>query len=157
MQAKTMVDVEPMVYKGRIRMPYNWTAGETASRFFSELRERAQIWGTKCPACGMVFVPPKKTCGRCLKPAMEWVQVAPTGTLVTYTVVHYKEPAIHPIEAPFAYGIVRLDGADTGLVHLLGEVGPSEFVSGMRVEAVFEEERQGSLLDIKYFRPLRME
>jgi len=39
------------------------------------------------------------------------------------------------------------------LIHRLGEVDPEEVYTDMPVEAVFREEREGSLLDIAYFRP----
>ena len=60
----------------------------------------------------------------------------------------------HTMATPFIYGIILLDGADTGLTHFLGEVDPEDMRIGMRVEAVFQEEREGSILDIKYFRPI---
>jgi uncharacterized OB-fold protein len=58
------------------------------------------------------------------------------------------------MKPPFAYGMMLLDGASTGLVHFLGEVDLKEIKAGMRVEAVFKEERVGDILDIKYFRPI---
>jgi uncharacterized OB-fold protein len=58
------------------------------------------------------------------------------------------------VEPPLVYGIIQLDGADTGLVHMLGEVEPEQLRIGMRVQAVFKEERVASILDIKYFKPL---
>jgi hypothetical protein len=58
------------------------------------------------------------------------------------------------MEPPFAYAVIRLDGADTGLVHLLGEVKPEEIREGMRLKAVFAEERTGKMLDVKYFKPV---
>jgi len=56
---------------------------------------------------------------------------------------------------PLIYGLIRLDGADTNFVHLLGEIDPAAIEIGMRVEAVFKEERGGSILDIAYFKPIR--
>lgn len=144
-----------MIYAGKIKLPYKWAVGETGSRFLTELRDHRRIWGGKCPSCNQVYVPPKKVCGRCLAPIGEWVEVGKTGTVLTFTVVHYHEPAIHPFEPPFVYGIIKLDGADTGLVHLLGEADLEEFHCGMRVEAVFRDERKADILDIAYFRPLK--
>jgi hypothetical protein len=60
-----------------------------------------------------------------------------------------------PAEPPVIYGIIQLDGAGTGFVHMLGEVKSEELRVGMRVKAVFREERKASILDIKYFRPLK--
>jgi uncharacterized OB-fold protein len=72
---------------------------------------------------------------------------------MTYTVVNETSICL-PTEPPLVYGIVQLDGADNGFVHLLGGVETEQLRIGMRVEAVFKEERKGSILDIKYFRPL---
>lgn len=141
------------VLSGRIKLPYQWTVGATGSKFFTELRDHKKIWGTKCPECKKVFVPPRKTCGTCFVDMGEWVELRPTGRLETFTVVHYHEPALHGMEPPFVYGIIKLDGADTGIAHYIGEVKDLESVkSGSRVEAVFREQREGSILDIKYFR-----
>ena len=40
-------------------------------------------------------------------------------------------------------------------MHYLGEVEPEQLEIGMRVKAVFKDpaEREGSILDIDYFRP----
>jgi uncharacterized OB-fold protein len=85
----------------------------------------------------------------------EWVEVSDTGTLLTYTITRYAVPGIQPLEPPFALGIIKLDGATSGLVHLLGEVNLNDISIGMRVKAVFREARRGNYLDIKYFRPFR--
>jgi len=47
-----------------------------------------------------------------------------------------------------------LDGADTGFVHMLGEVDFDRLEIGMRVQAVFNDERTASVLDIKHFKPI---
>ncbi len=38
-------DVEPMVFKSGINVPYSWWAGETAERFFLALRDDKKITG----------------------------------------------------------------------------------------------------------------
>ena len=146
--------VEELVYEGRIKVPYTWSVGEYGSRFFHGLKEEKRIWGTTCPECRKVFVPPKKGCPDCFVPIREWVELAKTGRLLTYTVVHYSG-AMHPVKTPFAYGVIQLDGADTGLVHLVGEVDLDRIRVGMRMEAVFKEKGEGNLLDIRYFRPVQ--
>jgi len=146
--------VEPLVYESKIKVPYTWSAGETGSRFLIELRDRKKIFGTRCSKCDMVYLPPRKNCSRCFSNLGEWVELGLRGTLVTFTVVHYESPAM-PIKPPFAYGIILLDGASTGLVHFLGEVNIERIKPNMRVEAIFKDERIGDILDIRYFRPLR--
>ncbi len=149
-----MEQTEAMVHRGRIKVPYQWWVGETGSRFFVALRDEQKILGTHCPKCDMVFLPPRKTCGRCFHPELEWRELGSEGTLVTYTIPRYSE-IIHPMNEPFAFGIVRLDGADTGFAHLLGEFREEDLQSGIRVEAVFRDVPEGNILDICYFRPVR--
>jgi len=67
--------------------------------------------------------------------------------------VYQSEPS-YPIKTPFAYGIIKLDGAGTGFAHIIGEVSPKDLRIGMRVQAVFKDKRVGSILDIKYFKPI---
>ena len=136
----------------RITIPFNYAAGAIASRFFVEIRDHRKILGRRCPQCTRVLVPPRKFCVRCFVPTSQWVEVQPTGTLINFTVIK-KTAAHHPQQAPFAYGVIHLDGADTGLVHLLGEIDLDHIRQGMRLRAVFKESRLGSILDIAYFKP----
>ncbi len=123
------------------------------SRFFAELRDHGKILGVRCPTCNRVYVPPRINCKECFSELKEWVEVSNEGTLQTYTIVN--QPGVRqPAEPPYALGIVRLDGADTGLVHCLGGADPAQFQIGMRVRAVFEDERTGNIKDIKYFAPV---
>lgn len=147
-------NVEPMVYEGRIKVPYSWSVGDTGSRFLTEIRDHKRILGKKCQACQSVYVPPRKMCPRCFQDTGPWVEVGPCGTLEAHTVVRYASE-LHPDPIPPVYGIIRLDGSTTGLVHLLGEVEPNSLRPGFRLEAVFRDERKGHILDIAYFRPAR--
>ncbi len=143
----------PVSIPGSIIMPYRYAAGDIASKFFIELRDNKRIMGTKCTQCNRVYIPPRSTCIRCFGKIKEWVEVDCKGILASYTVVHFSLP-VHPLQPPFAYGIIRLDGADTGLTHFLGEVKFCELKVGMRVKAVFGKNRKGNILDIKYFKPI---
>ena len=144
---------EELVHHGRIKVPYTWSVGETGSAFFVALRDERKILGSYCAQCDVVFLPPRKVCGRCFGSSMEWRELGHEGTLLTYTIPRYREK-IHPTEAPFAFGVVKLDGADTGLTHLIGEFKEGGLRSGMRVKAVFREKPEGNILDIRYFRPV---
>lgn len=149
-----MTAVDNHVVNGKLRVPYNNWFGALASAFFRELRDHQRLRGTRCPACNKVYMPPKSVCPDCLAQLTQWVDLPSTGTLLSYTIVHYDYGAYYqPQKAPYPLGIIRLDGADTGLCHLLGEVRPEGIRIGMRVEAVFKKERKGNILDIAYFRP----
>lgn len=145
---------QPVSVPGWVIMPYTYSVGPAASRFFVELRDNQRIMGIRCAKCNRVYVPPRSTCVKCFSKLEEWVELSSKGTLMSYTVIHYPLP-IHPMETPFVYGIIQLDGADTGIVHLLGEFDFENLRIGMRVEAVFSEQPKGNILDIKYFRPIR--
>ena len=130
--------------------------GETNGRFLEGLR-RGVLRGTKCGACGWVFVPAQSYCERCLAPADEWRDLPSTGAVQTFTVVHIA-PGGGP-KTPFVLGAIRIDGADGLLLHLIGDVaiaddGSAEaLVAGDRVEAVWETERRGHIFDIRHFVP----
>ncbi len=141
------------IYHGQVYIPDTYSAGTVGSRFLIELRDAKRIMGTRCPTCNRVYVPARSVCKDCFGQLDEWVEVSDKGTLLTYSVCHQPNP-VQPVEPPLVYGIIQLDGADTGFVHMLGEVDPEQLRIGMRVQAVFKEERMASILDIKYFKPL---
>lgn len=132
---------------------YRNYAGSICSKFLIELRDNKRILGIKCPQCNRVLVPARPTCARCFAQTQGWVEVSDTGTLLTYTTV-YQPLACLPAKPPLIYGVVKLDGADTGLVHMLGEVEPKDVHIGMRLQAVFNKQRKGDIRDIQYFRPV---
>lgn len=142
-----------VILSTRIVLPFSYSAGRTASRFFIELRDNKKIMGTKCPKCGRVLMPPRRYCGKCLAETDEWVEVGDKGILVAYTVNYRSSPSL-PKKPPFAYGIIKLDGADTNFVHILGGVDLDKIKPGMRVQAVFKDEREGNILDIDHFKPI---
>lgn len=148
--------LEPVVAHQDLKVPYRYSMGPVSSRFFIEIRDNRKIMGIRCPKCNLIFVPPRSTCGRCFSQLDEWVEAGQTGKLETYTQVHYSTP-VQPTAAPFYYGIIKLDGADTGLAHLVGGLNGQKPRIGMRVQAVFREDRKGNMLDISYFRPVEGE
>ncbi len=140
------------VLEGRIKIPYAWPAGRMGSRFLRGLRDEKKLWAIRCPACNRVTVPPGR-CLTCDQIGTEWVEVGPAGVLECWTVVRDSEPGIQVLPTPYAIGLIRLEGADTPLVHLIGEVKPERIRAGMRVEPVFDRKRRAHILDIRYFRP----
>jgi len=139
---------------GEIDITYRYAYGEHYDRFFREMRDNKRIMGVKCPKCGAVLLPPRPYCGFCFTPVDEWVPLADEGELLTYTVIHL--PFIgQPTEPPYVYAFIKLDGADVQFPNILGEVEPADIRVGMRVKAVWAEQRKGTLHDIKYFRPVK--
>lgn len=145
--------IEPQVYKSMISVPYDWWAGDTATRFFRTIANECKFVGTKCEKCNKVFVPPRKTCPQCLTPGLGWVNLGDEGELVTFTVARKKLAAI-PYEVPAIYGLIRIDGASTAMLHRIAEIDPAQVKIGMRLKAKFADERKGHITDIEYFKPV---
>lgn len=152
-RVEKLKDLDVFIYHGKIFIPNTYTAGAVGTRFLIELRENKRIMGTKCPTCDKVYVPARSVCKYCFAQLDQWVEVSDTGTLQTYTVAGQSN-GVQPVAPPIIYGIIQLDGASTSIVHMLSEVDFEKLVIGMRVKAVFSQKRVGSILDIKYFKPL---
>ncbi|MFH1139044.1 MAG: Zn-ribbon domain-containing OB-fold protein [Pseudomonadota bacterium] len=148
-------DVDDLVLKGQIVMPYTWWVGETGSRFLIALRDHKKIMGSRCPDCGKVFVPPRKNCGRCFVDMDEWVELGEEGVVEAHSIVRFAYE-LQPVKPPFALALIKLDGADVGLLHLVTE-DLDRLKNGVRVRAVFKDERSGGILDIESFRIIEPE
>jgi len=131
---------------------FSYTAGIIRSKFLTEIRDNRKIVGTKCANCNLVWVPARSICIKCFTKLTEFVDVANTGTVTTYSVINISQP-FYIAKPPFILGIIQLDGANTGLVHLISEVDLDDVKIGMRVKAVFKDDRVGSIMDIKHFKP----
>jgi hypothetical protein len=149
---------EPLIIDGRWDIPYRHTAGRAATRFFRELKENKRIVGVRCPSCQRVLVPPRGFCERCFVPLDEFVEVEDKGTLTTFTIIYAHFTSLPP--PPYCVGIIKLDGADTGLIHYVGDVDLQDMEAakkaisvGMRLQAIWRDEREGKITDIEYFRP----
>jgi uncharacterized OB-fold protein len=153
-----MSQPEYRVFEGTISLPYRWALGPVNTRFFEELKQK-RIFGTKCPECTRVLVPARKFCPRCFVDTPEWVQVKDEGILRTWAFISYSYVA-QPKEPPYITAVIDLDGADVGFSHYIGGVDFSDLEKikarvriGMRVCAVWKENREGRITDIEYFAP----
>ena len=138
-------------------LKYAWTSGVATGRLLSGLK-KGELWGRACPNCGRILFPPRMYCESCFRPTTRWVKLKDTGRVVTYSVPYVNSDASRR-EEPLIVAVIEIDGASPlmGFLHLLGEVRPEAVRVGMRVKAVWREEaeREGSITDIRYFRPRR--
>lgn len=134
---------------------YAWSCGPAMSRFLKEMK-RGKLIARRCEKCDRVIFPPRMFCEYCYRPTDDWIYVKDTGKVMTYS-ISYLDPDAKPIEEPILIGVIDIDGASEGhgFMHYFDEVDPDDVEFGMEVEAVWkpEEERIGSVRDIKYFRP----
>lgn len=130
-----------------------YTYGIAGERFFREIKDNAKITGTKCQNCNLIYVPPRIYCERCFDELKEWCEIENKGEIYTYT-VGWVDLDGSRLEQPAVVALVKFDGVYGGLVHKVAEISPEKVKIGMKVAAVYEEEREGSILDIKYFKPV---
>src|SRR3989442_7264401 len=144
--------VAPMHLDVVSEFPYKHSTGETIGRFLAGLKEQKQIWGQRAAGQGVV-VPPLGYSEVDASPAGEWVAVQSTGTVVAVARVHRPLEGLHPFPTPFAFVLVRLDGADTAMAHVVKD-DLDRLQVGSRVEATWapDEARIGSIRDIACFR-----
>jgi uncharacterized OB-fold protein len=144
------------ISSGEAEQPFHWAAGTYGSKFLTEIRDHKRFVGVRCPNCGKVYVPLRRVCGPCYAEMSELVPVSSEGTLITFSVVSFGfvDPSTgQQRKVPYGYAVIRLDGADSYLIHYLDETDPEKIAPGARVRAVFEEDgkRTGSMMDIKHF------
>ncbi|MHA1208926.1 MAG: Zn-ribbon domain-containing OB-fold protein [Candidatus Freyarchaeota archaeon] len=146
---------EPFTIAWTTDLPYRYSMGRVASKFFKELKEKGRMLGIKCSECGRVYFPPRAICPDCFVEMTEFVELSGEGTLAGFTVVNY--PFVDPNTGetrpfPYGYGAIKLDGTDTYMLHFVDETDPEKVRSGIRVKAVFRDKREGNLSDIPYFK-----
>ena len=133
---------------GSMPVAFRYTPGVANTRFLEALRDLGVFLGSRCDACGITVVPQRLFCERCLRETPAEVECGPEGTLESWTVGHVGIDG-EPLDEPITLGLVRLDGADTVLMHrLLGLPQPE---TGVRVRAVLAQDRAASILDIMGF------
>jgi uncharacterized OB-fold protein len=134
---------------------YAWDAGIAVGEYLRGLK-RGVILGRECRVCRRILVPPRMFCEECFRPTDRWLDVKDTGTVNTFSICYIRWD-MAPLKEPEIPFVLDIDGASAGMgfMHKLGEVRPEDVRVGLEVEAVWkaEEEREGSILDIRYFRP----
>ena len=119
--ATSGTSVAPLHERRVMEFPYKHSTGETIGRFLAGLKEQKKIWGQRVAGQGVV-VPPLGYSEVDGSDGGEWVAVKDTGIV---TAVGRRPPArskrLHPSSTPFAFVLVKLDGADTALAHIVTE------------------------------------
>ena len=139
---------KPLSAPLRLSFDYTRSVGPTLSQFFTALRER-RIVGVR-GSDGRVYVPPAEYDPVTYERLTEIVPVASVGTVLSWT--WQPEPLEgQPLDRPFAWALIKLDGADVPLLHAV-DAGSSDAVStGARVHAHWVDEPAGAITDIAYF------
>lgn len=153
-----------------VEYPFTRTTGPVIGAFFTALREGFIVGITASD--GRVLVPPAEYDPVTSESLTEIVEVGDAGEVLTWAWVTEPLPD-QPLDGPFAWALIKLDGADTGFMHAIDTGGDASRVStGMRVKARWlparpsvddaaegaEDDgvrryREGHILDIACFEP----
>ena len=139
-----------------LEYPYLRSVGPVIGAFLTALRD-GRILGARSRAVdgsATVVVPPTEYDPITGADVGELVEVGPSGVVTTWSWA--AEPRRdQPLDRPFAWALVQLDGATTGMLHVVDAGGPEAMATGMRVTARFRPagQRQGDMHDIECFVP----
>ena len=144
--------MSPTKMPGELSVGFRYTPGVGNTAFFEALRDRGTFLGARCDRCGVTYLPARTFCERCLGELEAAIGCGPEGELVSWTIARIDVDE-RPVDPPVVYGLVKLDGADTVLLHrLVGFDGDPEI--GARVRPVLGRIRDGSMLDMEGFEPV---
>ncbi|HEY1826733.1 MAG TPA: OB-fold domain-containing protein [Acidimicrobiales bacterium] len=137
-----------------LEYPYVRSVGPVVGAFLTGLRD-GKVVGIKGTG-GKVIVPPTEYDPETGEETSGIVDVGPEGTVTSWSWVGRPRPK-HPSSEPFAWVLVKFDGADTSFLHILAAAGPEAVQTGMRVRPEFlpEGERTGHVKDIRHFVEVR--
>jgi len=133
-----------------IEFDYTRSLGPVLSQFMTALADR-RILGAR-GADGRVHAPPFEYDPVSSDPPGELVAVGPEGTVVSWSWM--PEPLEgQPLTEPFAWALIRLDGADTVMLHAVDAGSAEAMRTGLRVRPRWSANRVGSIRDIACFEP----
>lgn len=134
----------------KLSFDYTRSVGPLLSQFFTALRER-RIVGVR-GSDGRVHVPPAEYDPVTYAALTEVVPVSAVGTVQSWT---WQSTPLEgqPLDRPFAWALITLDGADTPLLHAVAVNSADEIKTGDRVHAHWVDEPVGAITDIAYFLP----
>jgi uncharacterized OB-fold protein len=134
-----------------IEFDYTRSLGPVLSQFMDALAER-RILGAR-GADGRVHAPPFEYDPVSAEPpGPDLIEVGPEGTVVSWSWM--PEPlAGQPLAEPFAWALIRLDGADTAMLHAVDTGSAAAMRTGLRVRPRWAARPAGSIRDIACFEP----
>ena len=133
-----------------IEFDYTRSLGPVLSQFMAALAER-RILGAR-GADGRVHAPPFEYDPVSAEPPGELVPVGPEGTVVSWSWM--PEPLVgQPLAGPFAWALIRLDGADTAMLHAVDAGSAAALRTGLRVRPRWAARPAGGIRDIACFEP----
>jgi uncharacterized protein len=133
-----------------LEYPFRRTVGPVQSAFLTGLREGI-VLGIRT-GDGRVMCPPVEYDPVTGDELDDLVTLGETGTVTTWSWEPEPRPN-QPLDRPFAWALIRLDGADTAMLHAVDAGTPERIHAGTQVRIEWADEREGAITDIAYFVP----
>lgn len=133
-----------------LEYPFRRTTGPVIGAFVTALRQGRMV-GIRDTG-GRVICPPVEYDPSSGDPLTEIVPVANEGRVVNWS-WNERVREGQPLDRPFAWAMILLDGADTPMLHAV-DAPKDAMATGMRVRARFAEERVGGFEDLACFEPV---
>jgi len=125
----------------KVEFDYTRSLGPVLSQFMSALKQHSVLGGVISD--GRVVVPPPEYDPITHAAVTELVPVSDFGVVQSWSWV--SEPvAQQPLDKPFAFAQVLLDGADAPLLHAVAVDSPADISTGLRVKIRWAETSPGS-------------
>lgn len=133
-----------------IEYPFRRSVGPILGAFFTGLREGIVIGVRRRD--GSVLVPPTEYDPETSEALEDLVEVGQSGVVASWSWID-RPRRYQPLERPFAWALVRLDGASTAMLHAVDAGQMAKMKTGMRVRIRWAAERTGTIRDIACFEP----
>jgi uncharacterized protein len=131
-----------------ITFPYKRSLGPVIGTFMTALTEK-RLLGIRCGTD--VLMPPMEWDPKSgAELALDFVEVGPRGTVESWTWVAVPSEQ-HPLQHPFAFALIRLDGATTPFLHAVDAGASQQMTVGLRVAPRWRGTRVGRIDDIVCF------
>ena len=141
---------ETLSARFKLEFDYTRSVGPVVGRFLMGLLQR-RIEGIRM-SDGRVLVPPTEYDPLTSESLDEFVEVGDAGEVVSWSWVQVPREK-HPLDRPFAWALIRLDGADVPMLHAVDAGSESRMRSGGRGKVRWRAERVGHIRDIECFEP----
>ena len=141
---------QPLRAPLEIGFDYTRSLGPVLSQFMTALAGR-RILGSR-GADGRVHAPPFEYDPVTFAPPAELVEVGPEGTVTSWSWAGQPLEG-QPLAHPFAWALIRLDGADTAMLHAVDAGSAAAMATGMRVRVRWAASPAGHIRDIACFEP----
>jgi 3-oxo-4,17-pregnadiene-20-carboxyl-CoA hydratase alpha subunit len=107
----------------------------------------------RCAACATLQHPPEEICHACGSMDFDSVTLGPTGTVYSYTVVHYAASAALADSVPYTVVLVSLD--DAPQIRVVGNIPGTDVSIGLPVVADWDEHtaEDGTRILLPQWRP----